>query len=113
MRGKTILPLAVSSAQRMPGFPDVPTLRELGYPDMVVTTWFGFAAPAALPADITQQMNTAIGEAMDDPKVRERLMNAGFELEKMLPSELSAYIKSELTKWGPLSKKLISSDAAK
>lgn len=113
MRGKTILPLAVSSAQRMPGFPDVPTLRELGYPDMVVTTWFGFAAPAALPADITQQMNTAIGEAMDDPKVRERLINAGFELEKMLPSELSAYIKSELTKWGPLSKKLISSDAAK
>ena len=113
MQGKTILPLAVSSAQRMPGFPDVPTLRELGYPDLVVTTWFGFMAPAALPASITQQVNTAIGEAMDDPKVRERLMNAGFELEKMLPSELSAYITSELIKWGPLAKKLITTDGAK
>ena len=50
MKGGTVIPIAVSSARRMPGFESVPTLRELGYADMAVTTWFGFAAPANLPA---------------------------------------------------------------
>ncbi len=47
MKGGTVIPIAVSSARRMPGFESVPTLRELGHADMAVTTWFGFAGPAA------------------------------------------------------------------
>ena len=49
IRNGTVIPLAVSSSKRMPGFPDVPTLKELGNPDLTVTTWFGFAAPAGVP----------------------------------------------------------------
>ena len=48
MKGGTVIPIAVSSARRMPGFESVPTLRELGYPDMAVTTWFGFAGAGQL-----------------------------------------------------------------
>jgi len=63
MQAKTIIPLAVSSTRRMPEFPEVPTLKGLGYQELAATTWFGFAAPAGLPADITLRMNEEIGRA--------------------------------------------------
>jgi tripartite-type tricarboxylate transporter receptor subunit TctC len=113
MQAKTIIPLAVSSMRRMPEFPDVPTLKELGYPDLAVTTWFGFAAPAGLPAAITLRMNQEVGNALDAPTVKDRLMAEGFELEKMAPEELVAFIRGGLAKWGPLAKRLMSADAAK
>ena len=91
MRGGTIIPLAVSSARRMPEFPDVPTLRELGYPDLAVTTWFGFAAPAGLAPDIAARMNHEIGAALDTEVVRKRLDADGFEQAKMSPAELTAF----------------------
>src|SRR5207248_8388570 len=104
MRGGTVIPLAVSSARRMPGFVEVPTLLELGYPDLVVTTWFGFAAPAGLPDAIARRMNEAIGGELDEPAVRDRLAAEGFEIEKMSPAELTVFIRGELAKWGPLAK---------
>jgi tripartite-type tricarboxylate transporter receptor subunit TctC len=107
MKGGTVIPIAVSSARRMPGFESVPTLRELGYPDMVATTWFGFAGPAGLPAGITKQMNEAIGAALDNPKVGGRLIAAGFELEEMSPAALTGFITDDLVKWAPLAKRLI------
>jgi tripartite-type tricarboxylate transporter receptor subunit TctC len=113
MKGVTVIPIAVSSARRMPGFESVPTLRELGYADMAVTTWFGFAGPAGLPAAITQQMNDMIGAALDNPKVGGRLVSSGFELERMSPADLTAFIKNDLMKWAPLAKRLIPTDGAK
>lgn len=113
IKGGTVIPIAVSSARRMPGFDSVPTLKELGYPDMAVTTWFGVAAPAGLPAGIAQRMNEAIAVALDDPKVGGRLIASGMELEKMSPSEFAALIKSDLVKWAPLAKRLIRSGAPK
>jgi tripartite-type tricarboxylate transporter receptor subunit TctC len=113
MKGGTVIPIAVSSARRMPGFESVPTLRELGYPDLTVTTWFGVAAPAGLPAPIAQRMNEAIGAALDNPKVGGRLINSGFELDRKSPSAFAAYIKDELAKWAPLAKRLIPPSRAK
>ena len=102
MRGGTIVPLAVSSARRMPEFPEVPTLKELGYPDLVVTTWFGLAAPAGLPAAITARMNQEVGAALAKPDVRTRLGAEGFEIETMSPDELTRFVQGELAKWGPV-----------
>ncbi len=113
MRGRTIVPLAVSSAHRMPEFPDVPTLRELGYPELAVTTWFGFAGPAGLARKITERMNQEIGAALDAKAVRDRLDADGFESAKMSPAELTAFVQGELAKWGPLAKKLTASEAGK
>jgi tripartite-type tricarboxylate transporter receptor subunit TctC len=113
MQAKTIIPLAVSSTRRMPDFPDVPTLKELGYPDLAVTTWFGFAAPAGLPRTITLRMNEEIGNALDAPAVRDRLVAEGFELEKMSPEELTAFIRDGLDRWGPLARRLMPVGAAK
>jgi tripartite-type tricarboxylate transporter receptor subunit TctC len=97
----------------MPEFPDVPTLKELGYPDLAVTTWFGFAAPAGLPPTITLRMNQEIGSALDAAPVRDRLTAEGFELEKMSPDALTAFVRDGLAKWGPLAKSLMSADAGK
>jgi tripartite-type tricarboxylate transporter receptor subunit TctC len=113
MQAKTIIPLAVSSTRRMPEFPQVPTLKEVGYPDLAVTTWFGFAAPAGLPAEITLHMNQEIGNALDAPAVKDRLVAEGFELEKMSPQEVTAFIRAGLDRWGPLAKRLMAADAAK
>jgi tripartite-type tricarboxylate transporter receptor subunit TctC len=113
MQAKTIIPLAVSSTRRMPGFPEVPTLKELGYPELAVTTWFGFAAPAGLPADITLRMNEEIGRALDAPSVKDRLIAEGFELEKMSPPQVAAFVRAGLERWGPLAKRLMAADAPK
>jgi tripartite-type tricarboxylate transporter receptor subunit TctC len=113
LQAKAIIPLAVSSTRRMPEFADVPTLKELGYPDLAVTTWFGFAASAGLPSSITLKMNEEVGNALDAPAVKDRLIAEGFELEKMSPAALTAFIRDGLARWGPLAKRLMSADAAR
>lgn len=107
MRAGTVIPLAVSSSRRMPEFPHVPTLKELGYPELALTTWFAFAAPAGTPEAIVQKMNGEIGNALVSPAVSKRLTDEGFEIERMSPSALTAFIQDQITKWGPLAKKLI------
>jgi tripartite-type tricarboxylate transporter receptor subunit TctC len=113
MQAKTIIPLAVSSERRMAGFADVPTLKELGYNELAVTTWFGFAAPAGLPRPITMRMNQEIAGALDTVPVRDRLTAEGFELEKMSPEALTSFIRDGIARWGPLAKRLVAADAAR
>ena len=113
MQAKTVIPLAVSSERRMGGFADVPTLKELGCADLAVTTWFGFAAPAGLPRPIGLRMNQEIEAVLDTAPVRDRLLAEGFELEKMSPDALTAFIRDGLARWGPLARRLMAADAGK
>ena len=99
-----LIPLAVSSARRIPEFDRAPTFRELGYPDLVSTSWYGLAAPKGLPPDITTRLNEAVGAAVDDGRIS-RLATYGVELDRKSPDELSAFIKEELTKWAPFLRK--------
>lgn len=104
IRDKKVVPLAVSSANRMPEFPDVPTLKELGYPDLVATTWFSLSAPANLPKDITDKVNAAVVAAADTEAVRKRLETEGMEIEKMTSAEFTKLMADEITKWRPIAK---------
>src|SRR5262245_30767659 len=106
MRAGTIIRLAVSSQRGMPEFPGVPTLKELGYVDLAVTTWQGVAAPAGVPTEIVQRLNKEIGLALDTPFVRTQFDRQGIEIETMTPEELTAFVQSQITKWGPIAKKL-------
>ena len=110
MRAGTVIPLAVTSSRRMPEFPDVPTMKELGYPDLAVTTWQGFAAPAGVPSPIVEKLNREIGAALDTSFVRTQLDRQGIEIQKMTPDELTAFVEAQLAKWGPFAKKLLSSN---
>jgi tripartite-type tricarboxylate transporter receptor subunit TctC len=113
IRNKTVIPLAVSSAKRMPEFPDVPTLKELGYPDLVATNWYALSAPAGLPADISQTLNSGVAVALDAPKVRERLAIWGMSTERMSSGEVTAFVASEVRKWGPLVRQLATGGSAR
>ena len=101
------------AARRMTEFPDVPTLKELGYPELAVTTWFGFAGPAGLARTTTERMNREVGAALDARAVRDRLDADGFERASMAPDELTAFVQRELAKWSPLAKKLTAAEAGK
>ena len=98
IRAGTVTPLAVSSAKRMPEFPDVPTLKELGYPDLVAVTWFSLSGPAGLPADVTRRMNEETVKALASGPVQGRLAQEGMETEKMSSEEFTRFVDNEIAK---------------
>jgi Tripartite tricarboxylate transporter family receptor len=102
LRRGELIPLAVSSARRLPGLDEVPTFQELGYPDLVATNWYGLSAPKRLPASIATRMSEAIAAVIDDPVVQKRFATFGFELDKKSPEEFSAFVRAEVIKWAPL-----------
>jgi tripartite-type tricarboxylate transporter receptor subunit TctC len=104
IRAGNVVPLAVSSANRLKEFPDLPTFKELGYPDMVATTWFSMSGPKGLPADIVQKVNAAVDKAKDSPDVQKRMALEGMETEKMSSEDFTKFVAAELGKWGPVAK---------
>lgn len=86
--------LAVSSRERSPALPNVPTIAELGYPDYEVTFWTGFFVPKATPAAIVELLHKEIVSATNDPVVRERLESQGSILT-MSSESFAAKIKKE------------------
>jgi tripartite-type tricarboxylate transporter receptor subunit TctC len=104
IRSGNVIPLAVSSAKRLAEFPDLPTFKELGYPDMVATTWFSLSGPKGLPADIVKKVNAAVDKAKDEPSVQKRLATEAMETEKMSSEDFTKFVASELAKWGPVAK---------
>jgi len=98
--------LAVSSAQRLAEFPDLPTLVELGYRDLVVTTWYSLAGPAGLPRDIVDRLNAAVNKAMDVPEVRKHLENEMVQTRAMTPAEATEFMQTEVNKWAPVARRV-------
>ena len=91
--------LAVSSAKRLASLPEVPTLNELGYPNMEDYTWVGLFVPAGTPGDITQRLNDAVLRAVQSPEVKERLEGLAFEVTAARLPATADYVRSELSKW--------------
>ncbi|HJQ56801.1 MAG TPA: tripartite tricarboxylate transporter substrate binding protein [Vineibacter sp.] len=92
--------LAVTSLQRTPTAPDVPTLAEAGLPGFEVETWFGLTAPAGTPRDIITRLNGDTLKALAAPDVRQKFAELGMSVGGGPPERLDAYIKSETAKWG-------------
>lgn len=113
IRAGTVVPLAVSSARPMPEFPDVPTMKVLGYPDLVATTWFGFSAPAGVSKEIVSRLNAEIVNALGSPAIRQRLEAEGIETEKMSAEEFTGFVASEIAKWTPVARSMFDSAAAR
>jgi tripartite-type tricarboxylate transporter receptor subunit TctC len=101
VKAGTVLPIAISSEKRLPDFPDIPTLKELGYPDIVSTTWLALSAPPGLPQDIVQKLNQAMNKALENPRVKKHLEQDAFEIKAMTPAEVTQLFQSEIDKWVP------------
>jgi len=91
--------LAVTTAQRFPTAPDVPTIAESGVAGFEVSAWDGMLAPAGTPAAVVDKLNAAIRHALDDRDVRDALIARGAQPVAGTPEEFANHIKAETDKW--------------
>ena len=92
--------LAITSPQRYPNFPDVPTFTELGRPDFTFTTWFGLVAPAKTPKAIIDRLHDQIAKGWKDPKVVAPLVSAGLDPTTTTPEETAKIFDADRARWG-------------
>ena len=91
--------LAITSAKRSPLLPDVPTMEEAGIKNFTVYSWQAVAAPKGLPADIKAKLHSAIVSALNDPQVKPKLLDLGFEIVANTPEQFTAFQASEFARW--------------
>jgi len=96
--------LAVASEQRSPLIPDVPTMRETGYPKVVGSAWNGIVAPTGVSQEIVDSLNRAIGRALDSEETREHFRSLGMVPGKGSPESFGAFLRSESQKWAEVIK---------
>jgi len=92
----------MSSAERPKDFPDLPTLSELGYPELVATRWWALSGPAGLPVEIVTRLNAEINKSLALPQVRKQLEQEEVASKAMTPAEVTAFMQSEVAKWVPV-----------
>jgi tripartite-type tricarboxylate transporter receptor subunit TctC len=98
-------PLGVSSAQRSPDLPDVPTIAESGYPDYVVSVWYGIAAPAKLPDDVAGKISASLDRALNDDAFRASLEKIGFPVFRpRSPAAIAEFIDADRARWSKVIK---------
>jgi tripartite-type tricarboxylate transporter receptor subunit TctC len=91
--------LAVLSAGRAAAFPDVPTLKEQGLPDLEIDTWYAAFAPAGTPAAVIQKLNAGINDSLNDFAIRTSLEKQGMIPAGGDPARLESLLKKELARW--------------
>jgi tripartite-type tricarboxylate transporter receptor subunit TctC len=96
--------LAVTSAKRHPQLPDVPTMIESGIPDYIMTFWSGVVAPAGVPAEIVNRLNTAINDGLTSASVRENLAKVGSVASPGTPQDFADFIAAETRKWSAVAR---------
>ncbi len=92
-------PIAVTSAQRSPALPDVPTVNEQGFSGFDDLTWIGFFVPAGTPAETVNRLNAEVNRVLELPDVRDKLGQLGFESRRNTPAEFAAFVREEIPKW--------------
>jgi tripartite-type tricarboxylate transporter receptor subunit TctC len=91
--------LAVTSLQRSPVAPDVPTVAESGYPGFDAIAWHGILAPAKTPPAIVQRLNEEFARALQDPQTKELLVNQAMQTVGSSPADFAAFIKQDIAIW--------------
>lgn len=94
--------LAITSAKRSPLLPQVPTLEESGVKDANVYSWQAVAGPRGLPADVKNKLHGAIAATLNDPQVKPKLLELGFEIVASTPEQFTAYQAAEFARWKKL-----------
>ncbi|MBC7779289.1 MAG: tripartite tricarboxylate transporter substrate binding protein [Proteobacteria bacterium] len=99
VRDGRLRPIAVSTAQRLPALPNVPTLDESGQKGVVGSSWQGIAMPAGVPRDIVHRVNADMTRALRTPEVRDRIIEMGGIVVGSTPEEFAAFFQAESDKW--------------
>jgi tripartite-type tricarboxylate transporter receptor subunit TctC len=99
-------PLAVTSAQRSPLVPDVPTVLEAGYSKLVLDNFFGLTGPAKMPADVVARLNTACNEVLAQADIRKRLVELGVSATPGTPAAFTGFVRDQVNTLAPLVKSI-------
>jgi tripartite-type tricarboxylate transporter receptor subunit TctC len=94
--------LAVSSATRFPGAPDIPSAAEAGIPGMEAKLWFGLFAPARTPKAIVAKLHAELGGILRSPDTQETFLKQGVAAAASTPEELADWVRAELVRWTPI-----------
>lgn len=96
--------LAVTTKERSPSAPNVPTMAESGFPEFDVSSWFGLIAPARTPPEVIDKLNAAMQAALDKPEVKKSFEQLGAVGVKTTPAEFQQFIEAEVTQWATVVK---------
>ncbi|MES2384962.1 MAG: tripartite tricarboxylate transporter substrate binding protein [Pseudomonadota bacterium] len=102
IRNGQLRALAVSSPQRLPALPDLPTVAEAGYRDFEADQWYGVVAPAGTPREIVVKLNTQINLSLNSPELKARLSSEGAVATPTTPEAFGKHIASEIAGWKPV-----------
>jgi tripartite-type tricarboxylate transporter receptor subunit TctC len=103
----TLVPLAVSTEERLAEFPNLPTMKELGIPELVTATWYSLSGPHGIQNDVVAKLNGAFNHALADARVKKMIADEALQTKAMTPQDVTDYMQSEINKWSPLAKKLV------
>ena len=102
IQGGKVRGLAVTSAQRSPALPDVPTVAESGFPGFEANGWLGIFVPNGTPPAVVAKLNAEIGKVMQSAEMKKQLLAQGVEARTSTPEQLGALVKGETAKWGKI-----------
>jgi tripartite-type tricarboxylate transporter receptor subunit TctC len=102
IQGGALKAVAVTANARLPDYPDLPTFKEAGHPEMTANTWFALSGAASLPDDLVQKINREAVRAMAQPQVQQTLRTQGFTTEDLSAAEFRALVSSETARWKPV-----------
>jgi tripartite-type tricarboxylate transporter receptor subunit TctC len=102
IRGGLLRGLAVTTPQRNPSFPDLPTATEAGVPGYDFASWGGVFAPAGTPRVVVQKLNAEIGKALANPELSKRFGDMGLEAKHSTPEAFAKFLQAEIKRWGAL-----------
>jgi tripartite-type tricarboxylate transporter receptor subunit TctC len=100
VKGKKVKALAVTTRERMADLPDIPTMYELGWKNLVTSSWQGVLVPTGTPRPIVDRLHAAIVKVLAEPEVQARMQKAGvIAVASKSPEDFKAYIDVETAKW--------------
>jgi tripartite-type tricarboxylate transporter receptor subunit TctC len=99
VRSGKVRAIAVTTAQRWPGAPEIPTVAESGVPGYEVSGWFGLLAPAGTPPAVLKTLQQAIAEAVKQPEVNKQMLDLGALPVANTPEAFAALVQADVAKW--------------
>ena len=106
IRAGLVVPLAVTSTDRNPAYPDIATFAEQGFPDVRGDTWFWLAGPAGLPRFVVQQLNQEVRRIVKTPKLQAQFAKLSLLTQDLDPAGVAKFVADEYAYWSPLAKEI-------
>ena len=104
VRAGRIRPLGITSLERSPALPDLPTVASQGYSRFEASEWYGMVAPAGTPREIVARLNRELVRIVNSPDVRARLLDLGTVIVADTPDQFGAFMKADRVKWSKVLK---------